>query len=132
MKRRVLALLLAALPLCGLAAEHTDAAANAPDLPDRAQVLDALRSSPTVRAAGAQIEAEEARARRLDAGPHEWTVRLTDQQRRVRTAPDARYNEWNVAVERALRLPGKGQLDRQLGAAVHAAEEQCAEVRRLL
>ena len=117
MKRRVLALLLAALPLCGLAAEHTDAAANAPDLPDRAQVLDALRSSPTVRAAGAQIEAEEARARRLDAGPHEWTVRLTDQQRRVRATPDGRYNEWNVAVERALRLPGKGQLDRQLGAA---------------
>ena len=35
----------------------------------------------------------------------------------VRTTPDQRFNEWNVGVERALRLPGKGELDRQLGAA---------------
>ena len=113
MKRRLLALLLAALPLAAPAGE----AADGPDLPPRAQVLDALSTSPMVRAAGSQIEVEEARSRRLAAGPHEWTLRLTDQQRRVRVSPAERYNEWDVGVERAVRLPGKGELDRQLGAA---------------
>jgi hypothetical protein len=32
-------------------------------------------------------------------------------------SPGERYNEWDVGVERALRLPGKAELDRQLGAA---------------
>ncbi len=113
MKRRLLALLLATLPLHAFAQSPADA----PDLPPKAQVLEALLGSPMVRAAGSQIDAEEARARRLAAGTHEWTVRLTDQQRRVRATPDGRYNEWNVGVERALRLPGKSELDRQLGAA---------------
>ena len=83
----------------------------------RAQVLDAVLGSPQVRAAGSQISVEEARSRRLEAGNHEWTLRLMDQQRRVRPAPAGRYNEWEVGVERAVRLPGKLDLDRQLGAA---------------
>lgn len=107
------ALLLATLPLSG----HSAGPADAPDLPPQAQVIEALSSSPMVRAAGAQIEVEEARSRRLEAGPHEWTVRLSDQQRRVRPAPGERYNEWGMGLERALRLPGKAELDRQLGAA---------------
>ncbi|MBP8134091.1 MAG: TolC family protein [Zoogloea sp.] len=110
----LLALVLAALPLMATAADNP---ADAADLPPRAQVLEVLSSSPLVRAAGSVIEAEEARSRRLAAGTHEWTVRLTDQRRTVRATPDGRFNEWNVGVERALRLPGKGELDRQLGAA---------------
>ena len=110
---RLPVLLLALLAVPALALDLADA----PDLPRRAEVIEALRGSPLVRAAGSQIDAEEARARRLSAGPHEWTVRLTDQQRRVRGTPDARYNEWDLGLERALRLPGKGELDRQLGAA---------------
>lgn len=116
MTRRLLTLLLAALPLAAPAAHALDAA-DAPDLPPRAQVVDALQHSPLVRAAGAQVTVEEARGRRLDAGPHEWNLRLIEQQRRVRLEPAGRYNEWEVGVERALRLPGKGDLDRQLGAA---------------
>lgn len=107
------ALLLTALPLSGHAADVADA----PDLPLRAQVIEALTGSPMVRAAGAQIEVEEARSRRLEAGPHEWMLRFSDQQRSLRPAPRARYNDWDVGVERALRLPGKAELDRQLGAA---------------
>jgi outer membrane protein, heavy metal efflux system len=114
MKHRLMALVLAALPVLAHAADDP---ADAPDLPPRAQVIEALGSSPMVQAAGAVIEAEEARSRRLAAGTHEWTVRLTDQQRRVRATPDQRFNEWNVGLERALRLPGKSELDRQLGAA---------------
>ena len=108
------ALLLATLPLSG----HSAGPADAPDLPPQAHVIEALSSSPMVRAAGAQIEVEEARSRRLEAGPHEWTVRLSDQQRRVRpaSAGDEQFNEWNAAIERPLRLPGKGALDAELGA----------------
>ncbi|WP_088179498.1 TolC family protein [Zoogloea sp. LCSB751] len=106
-------LLMMLFPLAALAGP----AADAPDLPPQAQVTSVLRSSPMVSAAGAMLEAEEARSRRLAAGPHEWTLRLTDQQRRVRTTPAERFNEVDVALERALRLPGKGELDRQLGAA---------------
>ena len=104
--------LIAALPLAGRAAP-----ADAPDLPMRTEVIDALSGSPMVRAAGAQIEVEEARSRRLEASTHEWALRFSDQQRRVRPSPGERYNEWGVGIERALRLPGKAELDRQLGAA---------------
>ena len=110
---RLAALLLAVLPLSG----HAAGPADAPDLPPRAQVIEALSGSPMVRAAGAQIDVEEARSRRLEAGPHEWMLRFSDQQRSLRPAPRARYNDWDVGVERALRLPGKAELDRQLGAA---------------
>ena len=92
------------LPALAVAAPPDDT----PDLPPRAQVVDALQRSPLVRAAGAQINVEEARGRKLDAGPHEWNLRLIEQQRRVRLDPAGRYNEWEVGIERALRLPGKG------------------------
>jgi hypothetical protein len=67
---------------------------DAPDLPPQAQVIEALSSSPMVRAAGAQIEVEEARSRRLEAGPTNGRCASPDQQRRVRPAPGERYNEW--------------------------------------
>lgn len=110
-----LSLVLALPPLlCRADALHP---ADAPDLPPQAQVLEALRGNALVNAAGAQIAAEEARSRRLNAGNHEWTVRIAGQQRTVRTTPEGRFNEWDVGLERALRLPGKSELDRQLGAA---------------
>ena len=65
---RLLAPLLAVLPLCAFA----QPAADAPDLPLAAQVVDALRSSPAVRAAGSVIDAEEARSHlvhRIEATP---------------------------------------------------------------
>lgn len=108
-----LALLLAILPWHAIAGP----AADAPDLPPQAQVTTVLRTSPQVSAAGAMLEVEEARSRRLAAGTHEWTLRFSQQQRTIRTSPAGRFDEWDLNVERALRLPGKGDLDRQLGAA---------------
>jgi len=113
MKPIRIALFLLALPLTARAGGPLDA----PDLPPATQAMAVLLSSPMVSAAGAGIEAEEARARRLAAGPHEWSLRITEQQRRVRGTPDGRYNEWDVGIDRALRLPGKRDLDRQLGEA---------------
>lgn len=91
--------------------------ATAPDLPPEAQVFAALRSNPAVSAADEHIEAQEARARRLGAGPYEWTLDLGEQNRRVRSTAEGRYTEWDVGLERTVRLPGKRDLDQQLGAA---------------
>jgi outer membrane protein TolC len=91
-------------------------AADFPDLPPTAQVAQALRTHPMVRAAAAGVRAEEANRDRLDAGPHEFSLRLASQRRRDRSL-DVSYREHEVGIERALRLPGKASLDAEIGAA---------------
>ncbi|MBI2277255.1 MAG: TolC family protein [Dechloromonas sp.] len=95
------------------------ASAAEPNLPPADIVARVLRANPTVQAADSQIEAEEANRRRLEAGPYEWSVRLGGQQRRTNptSGPDERFSEWNAALERPLRLPGKAALDAELGSA---------------
>ncbi|NTV10296.1 MAG: TolC family protein [Zoogloea sp.] len=117
MRLRILAglLLASALGAEAGAAQAAAAPTDAPDLPPLAQVMRALQDSPVVRAAGAQLEVQEANSRKLDAGPHEWTLRMLQQRREVRTTPQGRLNEWEVNIERGLRLPGKQELDRKLG-----------------
>ena len=94
----------------------TAAAADFPDLPPPVQVEKALRVHPAVRAAEAGMRVEEANRDRLDAGPHEFALRLSSQQRRDRPL-DLTYREHEVGIERAIRLPGKAGKDAQLGAA---------------
>lgn len=91
-------------------------AADQPDLPATAQVAQALRSHPMVRAAAAGVRAEEANRDRLDAGPHEFALRFASQRRQDRTA-DLRFREHEIGIERAIRLPGKAALDAGIGAA---------------
>ncbi len=95
------------------------AAEPMPNLPSEAVVVRVLRESPAIQAAAAQVRAEEANRRRLEAGPHEWSVRLGSQQRKTlpANASEQSFNEWNAAIERPLRLPGKGALDTELGTA---------------
>ena len=102
-----------------LAAEPT------PNLPPEEIVARVLRANPTVNAASSQINVEEANRRRLEAGQYEWNVRLGGQQRKTypTSGLDERFNEWNAALERPLRLPGKASLDAELGAAGVALAE---------
>lgn len=86
--------------------------ASYPDLPPAPQVQAALTEHPNVLAARAGIHAGEAARERLRAGVHETNVRLGAQQR---SDPAQRFNEWDVGLERALRLPGKAGMDRKLG-----------------
>jgi outer membrane protein TolC len=89
-----------------------------PDLPPLDQALAAIRHAPTAQAANAMIDAESANRDRLEAGPHEWAMRLEGQQRHINGAQSAssqRYNEWRAALERPLRLPGKASIDREIG-----------------
>lgn len=121
-----LPLLLTAIARCALAGEIT------PDLPSDAVVARVLREAPTIQAAAAQLRVEEANRSRLEAGSHEWNLRLGSQQRKVLpgSAPDERFSEWTTALERPLRLPGKGALDADIGAAgVSIAETGLGDAR---
>lgn len=101
------------------------AAEAMPNLPPAEIVTRVLLANPSVQAAAGQVHVEEANRSRLEAGNYEWNVRLGAQQRRSTPAvgPDERFNEWNAAIERPLRLPGKGSLDGELGAAGIALAE---------
>jgi outer membrane protein TolC len=102
-------LILALFPLAVWAAEP-------PDLPPAAQVEKTLRAHPLVRGAAAGVQVEEANRDRLEAGPHEFALKLSSQQRRDRPL-DISYRENEVGLERAIRLPGKAARDAALGAA---------------
>ncbi len=91
-------------------------AADFADLPPTPQVVQALRTYPLVRAAAAGLRAEEANRDRLDAGPHEFALRLSSLQRRD-LAADQRTRDHEIGIERAIRLPGKATLDAGIGAA---------------
>lgn len=109
------------------------------ELPPPARIRAAIDDSPEVRAAAALFEAAGAERRQLDAGPHEWTSRVDYQRRRVRD-PGAydRFHEWSLSLERGVRLPGKAELDRSLGAArlaeagIARADVEHEALRRLL
>ncbi|NJD24276.1 MAG: TolC family protein [Betaproteobacteria bacterium] len=109
---RIPALLLVAASIPALAVAEPSA------LPPDAAVARALRTNPSVLAASSQMQVEEANRRRLEAGSHEWTLRLAGQQRRTYppVGGNERYGEWGTALERPLRLPGKATLDAELGA----------------
>ena len=114
-------LLLLSIGVCGtsFSAEPT------PNLPPAEIVARVLAANPTVQAAGSQVRVEEANRTRLEAGHYEWSLRLGGQQRKTTptTGLNERYNEWNATIERPLRLPGKGTLDAELGAAGVALAE---------
>lgn len=92
---------------------------GAADLPPANEVKAAIAAAPLVAAARAGLTAESANRERLNAGPYEWTTRLSDQQRRLRNAPNegprGPFNEWSVALERPVRLPAKAEADAALG-----------------
>lgn len=106
--KRALCLLLCGLSLAARAADY-------PDLPDAATARRVIERHPSVLAARANLRLEEANRQQLQAGPHETVLRLSGQQRTVRTTPGQRFGEWDVGLERAFRLPGKASLDAALG-----------------
>jgi outer membrane protein TolC len=111
--KTIIASLLVCLSSYALAVEPT------PNLPPVDVVARILRANPTVQAASSQIQVEAANRNRLEAGQYEWNVRLGGQQRKSKPAlnPEERFNEWNAALERPIRMPGKSSLDAELGAA---------------
>ncbi|MDP2962888.1 MAG: TolC family protein [Sulfurimicrobium sp.] len=84
------------------------------DLPPQAMVQQVLQSYPSVLAAQSGIKVGEAARDRLEAGSHEFNVTLGAARRRVVENGD-QLRDWNVGLERALRLPRKAGLDSALG-----------------
>ncbi len=82
------------------------------DLPPLPMVEKALAEYPPVRAAREAIRIDEAGARRLNVGPYEYAVRGGIASHNL---PGGRYPEWEIGLERPLRLPGKATADRAIG-----------------
>lgn len=97
-----------------------------PGLLSTQQARPLLEQDPGVLAARAGLVAGEAENRALRSSPHDFSMRLTGQQRDVRN--DQNYDEWMASVERPIRLPGKASADRKLGeATVDWAEASVGE-----
>lgn len=88
-----------------------------PNLPPAAIVEQVLLSNPNTKAVASQIPVAMANRTQLEAGDYEWTLLLGGQQRQVnpKSGPDDRFTEWNGDLQRQIRLPGKADLDRELG-----------------
>jgi outer membrane protein TolC len=106
-------LLAAALPAAGQDIQVTQAGYDLAGLPPLPSVERALSGYPPVKAARDLVRVEQATARRLEAGPYEFTLRGGYQSHNI---PNGRYPEWDVGVERGVRLPSKARIDSAIGA----------------
>lgn len=99
-----------------------------PGLPDAAAVAGALSDHPSVVAARERVDAARASASARAVGPHEFTVSGSYNRRTVER--EGTYDEFDTQLTRAVRLPGKARLDRQIGVhQVDAAENMAEDVR---
>lgn len=84
------------------------------DLPSQQVVQQVLQSHPSVLAARSGIRAREALRDRLEAGAYEFSVSGGAARRRVNELGE-NLRDWNLGLERTLRLPRKAELDSALG-----------------
>jgi len=101
------------------ASSSTVASAIAPYLPAEAAVKDALISSPLMQAARSKKEAGTARAKGIDSGTAEFTLRSTSQRRRE-VAAGTQLHESMVSIERPVRFWGKRGMDADLATQTQA------------
>lgn len=85
------------------------------DLPPAAQVEAALGNHIDVLSAGKTVQVEQANQRKWDSGSYEFNLRAGSSQRKI-TTTGQELKEWDVAIERPLRLPNKVFLDSDIGA----------------
>jgi hypothetical protein len=84
-----------------------------PDLPPLDAVERTLSLYPPVKAARDTVRFEQANDRRLQAGPYEFAIRGAYQSHNI---PNGRFPEWDIGVERPIRLPSKARVDGEIGA----------------
>ena len=75
-----------------------------------------VRTTPSVRAAEADIDRARATADRISASPYEVEVSASGGQRTIDDPllPEDRYTEWSAGISRTIRLPEKRRIDRDL------------------
>ncbi|MGE5757514.1 MAG: TolC family protein [Sideroxydans sp.] len=90
-----------------------------PDLPPHDQVDAALNSHVNVLNAETGVKVEQVNQRKWNSGNYEFNVRAGSAKRQVgSTGP--KLNEWDVAIERPLRLINKVMIDGDIGEEVVA------------
>ncbi len=87
---------------------------NRPDLPPPAQVESALNNHLLVKNATSGVKMEQANQYRWNHGPYEFNLRAGSSQRKVLGTGQS-LKEWDVALERSLRLPNKIGIDQDIG-----------------
>ena len=107
-------LLVASLMMAAFAVQALEPAV-APGLLATALARPLLDQDPGVAAARAALEVARQEAGILNQSPYEWTAKALTQRRTVTAG--GRFGEWNVGIERGVRLPAKGAADRRLGEA---------------
>lgn len=99
-----------------------------PDLPGGAQATTAINSSLAVQAAEQGVKIERSNLRRWVGGTHEFNIRAGSAQRRV--VNGGTMKEWDIAIERPLRLPNKLLLDQEIGSrAINRSEYALGDAR---
>lgn len=83
------------------------------DLPSMEQARAAIEQDPGVNQARHAAQAATHSAAMLAASPYEWTAGATAQRRRIDGGGTS--DEWNLQLERTIRIGGKAGLDRDLG-----------------
>ena len=112
--------LLLALTLASGFASATEI--NRPDLPPVSQVEAALNNSLPVLNATSNLKMEQANQRRWDSGSYEFNFRAGSSQRRI-VNTGQKLKEWDIALERPLRLFNKVSIDEHIGEASVARAE---------
>jgi outer membrane protein TolC len=98
------------------------------DLPPAASVDAVLATHPAILAAQSRLAAATAEGRRLHAGEYEYQARAAYTRRHESGIGSS--NEWEIGLERGLRLPAKARLDAEAAATlVEAAEARVADAR---
>lgn len=93
-----------------------------PDLPPPAQVKSALNEHLLVLNAASGLKMELANRQRWNDGNYEFNLRAGSGQRNI-VSTGQKLREWDIALERPLRLPNKASLDHDIGSASFARAE---------
>ncbi|CAZ87563.1 putative Integral outer membrane protein TolC, efflux pump component [Thiomonas arsenitoxydans] len=95
-----------------------------PTLPQIAAVDQILAETPALQEAQALQQAAAQNGAVLRAGTNEFTGQAQVQQRRIESAPDSgRYNEWQLLINRQLRLPSQAQADGRMAEALQTSAQ---------
>ena len=95
---------------------------NRPDLPIPVQIESALSNHLLVLNAASELRMEHANQRKWNSGNYEFNLRAGTGQRNI-VGAGRNLKEWDVALERPLRLLNKVSIDENIGAASVARAE---------
>ena len=88
---------------------------NYTDLPPLSQIDEALNSHLNVVNAETGIKIEQVNQRKWRSGNYEFNLRAGTGQRKIGLPEDQTLREWDIAIERPLRLPNKMLIDSGIG-----------------